>query len=274
VADEPDQGLLLGRNVPPVDRYAPELLHAIARAEGRDRLGLSGEPPFSGVDTWHAYELSWLDGEGVPQVAVGRFSVPAESPHMVESKSLKLYLNSLNNTRFDSADAFRCTLEVDLAAVVDAPVSVELLGVDAADLAGNPPPGDCLDGLAVPVPAGEPSAVMLAAGEGVDVEESLYTHLLRSLCPVTGQPDWATLWLRYRGPTLDRRALLSYLLAFRNHREYHEQCVERIFIDVLTSCRPVSLQVQGLYTRRGGLDINPYRSSAAGGEPLARLNRQ
>jgi len=266
--------LLLGRATPLVDAYAPQLLYPIARADGRRALQFDGPPPFSGVDVWHAYELSWLDDTGAPRAAVGRISVPADTPNMVESKSLKLYLNSLHNTRYASSSALIDTIERDLSAVAGGDVDLTLWEIGDPSLAGAELAGTCLDGLAVAAPEGGPDAGLLNTRSEASVEEALYTHLLRSLCPVTGQPDWATLWLRYRGRALDRDTLLAYLLGYRNHREFHEQCVERIFIDILRCCAPGTLEVQGFYTRRGGLDINPYRCSDPSGRPLPRLNRQ
>lgn len=269
--------LLLGRTVPPLGGYTPEILYPIPRAQGRRELGILEEEslPFYGADQWHAYELSWLDGAGRPRVAVARLVIPADSPCTVESKSLKLYFNGLNNSRFDSAVQLRETIGEDLSRVCGAPVELELLAPDDARLAGEAAPGSCLDDLDVAVPSGGPQAGLLATIPSGGVrEERLYTHLLRSLCPVTGQPDWATLWLHYRGPALDHRALLAYLLAFRNHRGFHEQCVERIFVDILRQCGPQLLQIQGCYTRRGGLDINPLRSTEPRALPLPRLHRQ
>lgn len=267
------EGLLLGRHTPVLDSYAPQLLYPIPRSEARDRLGLGDPLPFTGVDWWHAYELSWLDTTGRPVARVGRFSVPASSPNMVESKSFKLYLNSLNNMRFDGDEQAVATMIADIGAVAGEPVSLQLWQADDAALAGASLPGTCLDDLDVSVDAGEPEAAMLAAGPQA-TEEQLYSHLLRSLCPVTGQPDWATLWLHYRGPTLDHSALLRYIVAYRQHQEYHEQCVERMFRDIQQCCSPDFLHIQAFYTRRGGLDINPFRSTDPAALPRARLNRQ
>lgn len=266
---------LLGSQTPVIDRYAPELLYPIRRAEGRAELGLNDYTrPFFGCDVWHLYELSWLNGDGSPLARVGRMTVPADSLCMVESKSLKLYLNSLNNMSFASEEELRTTVCRDLAGVVGADVKLSLYPPDDASLAGRPLPGVCLDGLAVAAPPAAPTADMLRATAGDTVEETLYTHLFRSLCPVTHQPDWASLWLHYHGSAIDHHALLTYLLAYRNHREFHEQCIERIFLDVQRRFEPELLEVQGFYTRRGGLDINPLRSTSADTRPLPRLDRQ
>jgi 7-cyano-7-deazaguanine reductase len=274
VAGADEREIPLGRRTPVVDAYSPELLYPIPRAPARRDLGL-GEPlPFVGVDVWYAYELSWLDPTGKPVARVGRFTVPASSPNMVESKSFKLYLNSLNNTRLDGDDAASEIIRRDVGAVVGTPVGLALFGPDDPGLGGASPHGVCLDPLPVTVPEGEPRPELLALAGGDAAEEQLYSHLLRSLCPVTGQPDWATVWLHYRGAPLDHGALLAYILSYRQHQEFHEQCVERMFRDIHEFCQPEYLAIQALYTRRGGLDISPLRSSDATAEPLPRLNRQ
>ena len=275
-----DAGLLLGKTTPPVDTYAPQILYPIARAGNRASLGLSAARalPFTGFDLWHAYELAWLDAGGKPVAAVGRLLVPASSPHMVESKSLKLYFNSLNNSVFATHQALVETVQRDVEKACGAPVTLELLAPDSAELAGAAMPGECLDALEVAVPAGGPAENQPLAVESTPgaelVEQRLYSHLLRSLCPVTAQPDWASVWVHYRGRKLQPDSLLRYLLAFRNHREFHEQCVERIFCDLMACSAPELLTVQAFYTRRGGLDINPMRSTEGDARPLPRLNRQ
>jgi 7-cyano-7-deazaguanine reductase len=209
----------------------------------------------------------------MPRVAVGSIRVPADSPSIIESKSLKLYLNSLNGTRFASPGQLAGTLEADLGAAAGAAVTLNLLAVDSAVLAGAKLDGHCIDDHPVSaVPAAPDSSLLVASGEVV--EQRLYSNLLRSLCPVTGQPDWATVWLHYRGPRLDAAALLRYLLAFRNHQDFHEQCLERMFVDVMSVASPEYLSMQAFYTRRGGLDINPFRSTDPAAGPLPRLNRQ
>ncbi|MEQ9462859.1 MAG: NADPH-dependent 7-cyano-7-deazaguanine reductase QueF [Haliea sp.] len=268
------EDLLLGRQVPVVDHYAPELLFPIPRREARDALGLGEPPPFEGVDIWHAYELSWLDGNDRAQVRVGRFSIPASTPNLVESKSFKLYLNSLNNLVFDDDTAALACIIRDVSAAAGGEVALAVFDPDDPAIAPGQPSGECIDSAAGRWPRREPDAAMLACDPTSVVEEQLYSHLLRSLCPVTGQPDWATLWLHYRGPALDHAALLSYILAYREHQEFHEQCVERIFRDIQQCCQPEFLHLQAFYTRRGGLDINPFRSSGGGQPPWLRLARQ
>lgn len=267
-------GLLLGRQTPPVREYAPQLLHPIPRSAARQRLRLRDPLPFCGVDVWHAYEMSWLDNTGKPVVWVGRFDVPASSPNMVESKSFKLYLNSLNNTQFPTDAEARATILADLSAVAGEGVELALMSIDDAALTGTKLPGLCLDDLPLTPHIGEPQAQQLHVEAGHIIEEKVYSHLLRSLCPVTGQPDWATVWLHYRGAAIERSSLLQYLIAYREHQEFHEQCVERMFRDISARCEPQFLHLQAFYTRRGGLDINPFRSSDADARPRSRLNRQ
>jgi 7-cyano-7-deazaguanine reductase len=268
------ESLLLGKQVPAATRYAPELLFPIPRREARDALGYGGEVPFEGVDIWHAYELSWLDSSDRAQARIGRFTIPATTPNLVESKSFKLYLNSLNNTVFDDEAAALACIVRDISAAAGGDVALAVFAPDDPALAGAQPSGQCIDTAAGRWPRREPEAEMLQCSRARVVEEQLYSHLLRSLCPVTGQPDWATLWLHYRGPALDHAALLSYILAYREHQEFHEQCVERIYRDLQQACQPEFLHLQAFYTRRGGLDINPFRSSGGGEPPWLRLARQ
>lgn len=267
------EGLLLGKKTPVVDEYSPGLLFPIARAGARSQLGLGQPLPFHGADLWHAYELSWLDARGKPEARVGRFTVPATSPCMVESKSFKLYLNSLNSTRFDSEQQAREAIVADVSKVVRARVSLQLYQPDDGSLAGGTLPGECLDALPLAVADAQPDAAMLRREQGV-AQEQLFSHLLRSLCPVTGQPDWASVWISYRGLRIERESLLRYIIAFRRHQEFHEQCVERMFVDIHSRFSPEFLHIQAFYTRRGGMDINPFRSTDPQALPRPRLNRQ
>ncbi len=257
----------LGREVSYPSQYDPGLLFPIPRSGARAEIGLDDAAlPFVGHDRWHAFELSWLDPRGKPQVAVATVQVPCTSPRLIESKSFKLYLNSLNSTRIDSAEALRERLVADLSACAGAPVQVEfgLPGLRETPL------GESIDGLDVEIDCyGPPQADFLAADAGEVVEETLVSSLLKSNCPVTGQPDWATVSLRYRGPKIDRAGLLRYLVSYREHAEFHEQCVERIFSEVTSRCQPQWLEVEARYTRRGGLDINPWRASAGITAPAA-----
>ncbi len=266
--------MLLGRQTPLLQQYAPYILHAIPRATARQHLGIGTALPFHGADLWHAYEMSWLDNDGKPVVRVGRFTVPASSPYIVESKSFKLYLNSLNNTRFTTPEAARATIIKDISKAAGEAVDLHLLCVGDAALAGVALPGECLDDVPVESWSGEPQAEQLRVQPGHMVEEVLYSHLLRSLCPVTGQPDWATVWLHYRGAAVEHSSLLQYIIAYREHQEFHEQCAERMFCDITQCCAPQFLHLQAFYTRRGGLDISPFRSTDAAARPLQRLNRQ
>lgn len=262
----------LGREVAYPERFDAALLYPIPRRLGRAAIGIEAALlPFIGVDRWHAYELSWLDSRGKPQVATATFEVPADSPNLVESKSFKLYLNSCNGTRFADPDALRLQVEADLTAAAGAAVSMRygLPPLHAGD-------GDCIDALDINIDAyGPPDAALLSADPAVIVEETLASALLKSNCPVTGQPDWADVAIAYRGPRIERAGLLRYLVSFRDHAEFHEQCVERIYIDLLARCRPQSLSVQARYTRRGGLDINPWRATPGLAAPApSRSERQ
>ncbi|MEJ7746642.1 MAG: NADPH-dependent 7-cyano-7-deazaguanine reductase QueF [Luteimonas sp.] len=255
---------LLGQDVAYPQTYDPGLLFPIARKLGRDAIGIDEPPPFIGVDRWHAYELSWLDARGKPQVQTAALVVPCDSPNLIESKSLKLYFNSLNAHRFDDDDIAAMTIASDLSRTAGMRVDVQfgLPAVSAHDELSL-----CIDGLDITVDDyGPPNARHLLADAEADAEvaidETLHSQLLKSNCPVTGQPDWASLHLHYRGPRIDRAGLLRYLLSFREHAEFHEQCVERIFVDVMRQCRPQALSVEARYTRRGGLDINPWRATA------------
>jgi len=256
----------LGREVVYPAGYDPALLFPIPRASARAALGIGPGPlPFTGHDRWHAYELGWLDSRGKPQVATATLHVPADSPHLVESKSLKLYLNSLNATRFDDAAQVRARIAADLSACAGAPVEVAFglppldLGLDTAGSL------DTIDAGFEPCAAPDPD--QLHSDPDLIVDESLHSALLKSNCPVTGQPDWASVHLRYCGPRIERAGLLRYLVGFRDHAEFHEQCVERIFLDVLRQCAPQALSVEARYTRRGGLDINPWRATPGSSPP-------
>jgi 7-cyano-7-deazaguanine reductase len=256
----------LGHATAWTEGHDPGLLFPVERAPLRAELGLAESPPFRGVDLWNAYELSWLDASGKPEVAIATFAVPAESPRIVESKSVKLYLTALNLVRFASRDEVAATIAGDLAAATGTPVEVVLVRSD--EFAGLPHAeleGESLDRLALDGSDTAPDPEALAAG-GEVVAETLTSRLFRSVCPVTGQPDYASVQLRYRGPRIDRARLLRYLVAYRRHPGFHEHCVERIFMDVRQRCRPEDLAVYARFTRRGGIDINPFRTS--GREPF------
>ena len=258
---------MLGQEVAYPSQYDAGLLFPIPRAAGRTGIGVDDAAlPFIGHDRWHAYELGWLDAHGKPCVATATFSVPCTSPNLVESKSLKLYLNSLNSERFNSDEAVRERIAVDLSARAGADVTVafglpEMAAVDE---------GESIDAQDIEIDDyGPPNPDYLSSDDAQVVEEVLVSQLLKSNCPVTGQPDWATVILAYRGPRMERAGLLRYLVSFRDHAGFHEQCVERIFQDLGARCAPQSLSVEARYTRRGGLDINPWRATPGTRAPTA-----
>ena len=259
----------LGKTSTYVDQYTPDLLYPLSRSTQRQTIGVGDKPLFVGADLWTAYELSWLNMRGKPQIAMARMVVPCESTHLVESKSLKLYLNSFNNTVFADIDAVRQTLQKDLSeavwrgGVVKSSVGVQLLSPEQyakekiAEMDGL-----SLDRLDLDCSYYQPAPELLcAASNEAPVTETLYSNLLKSNCLVTGQPDWGSVQISYSGDQIDQAGLLQYIVSFRNHNEFHEQCVERIFMDIWTRCKPLKLSVYARYTRRGGLDINPWRTS-------------
>lgn len=259
---------VLGINVAYPARYDAALLVPIKRANNRRALGITeDELPFCGADVWNAFELSWLDPQGKPQVARGRFIFPCTSPSLVESKSLKLYLNSLNQESFSALEDVRDRIRQDLSAAAGAEVEVLLQPFAGMQEMLDAPTGVNIDKLDVVCNEYDVNPQLLqlvdsgAAFEQV-VDEVLYTDLFRSRCPITGQPDWASMTICYNGPQIDRASLLRYLVSFRLHNDFHENCVERIFCDISAHCRPAQLSVEANFLRRGGLDINPIRSSS------------
>ncbi|HEX4854012.1 NADPH-dependent 7-cyano-7-deazaguanine reductase QueF [Arenimonas sp.] len=253
----------LGKAVEYGNDYDPSLLFPIARATQRAALGLGEELPFVGVDFWNAYELSWLDGRGKPRVALAEFRVQAASPNIIESKSFKLYLGSYAQARFSDTDALRAQLVRDLSEASGAPVSVVLTPASTNNTALiETLEGDLIDDLPIEISHyGPPRPDFLSSDPELKADEILVSHLLKSNCPVTGQPDWASVQIRYAGPRIARDGLLRYLVSYRNHSDFHEQCVERIFMDLMQHCAPTRLAVYARYTRRGGLDINPFRAT-------------
>jgi 7-cyano-7-deazaguanine reductase len=235
------------------------------------------ELPFYGLDIWTGYELSWLNPQGKPVVALAEFLVPCNSEFIVESKSFKLYLNSLNQTVFADTEQLQKVLVRDLSGVANAPVQVLLYPVGAPSVLQKITslPGTCLDELPVAINTYQPEPGYLSTLDVDLVEETLHSHLLKTNCPVTGQPDWASLQITYKGRAIEREGLLRYIVSFREHQDFHEHCVERIFMDILERCTPEALTVYARYTRRGGLDINPLRTTDAKVEFMpARLVRQ
>lgn len=253
----------LGRPSTYQAQYQPSLLFPIARLGKREEIDITSTLPFFGVDIWNAYEVSWLNLRGKPQVAIATFTVPADSPNIVESKSFKLYLNSFNQTKLASSDALLQLLRTDLSASFGAPIHVTLTTTSGfTGLAIQELQGLLLDRLDIEVNEYQPNAALLKTDPSqIVIEETLLSHLLKSNCLVTGQPDWGSVQIHYVGAAIDQESLLKYLISFRDHNEFHEQCVERIFMDIMRNCAPQKLSVYARYTRRGGLDINPWRSN-------------
>ncbi len=267
----------LGKSSEYISTYTPSLLFPIPRAAKWAELGLSAETlPYTGVDFWNCFELSWLLPSGKPVVAIGEFSIPADSPNIIESKSFKLYLNSLNQTPFADRQALEAVLQADLSAAAGKPVGVRVRSLDEVQADGVVAlPGTCIDDLDITVSDyAQPRPELLQCDASRVVEESVYSHLLKSNCPVTRQPDWGSVVVEYRGAALDHASLLAYLVSFRQHSDFHEQCVERIFLDLQRLLKPEKLTVYARYVRRGGLDINPYRSTEVVAFQNQRLVRQ
>ena len=256
--------LSLGKQVDYEFEYNPGLLQGVPRSLSRDTLDLANSSlPFDGIDTWTGYELSWLNLKGKPNVAILECHVPITSENLIESKSFKLYLNSFNQTKFASAEDVRQVLQADLSACAGETVEVKLiLPEQFTSLQFKEFEGTLLDSLDVEIEQYSPNTQFLAvAKSGAEVKETLISHLLKSNCLITSQPDWASIQIRYEGKAIEHEGLLKYLISFRQHNEFHEQCVERIYNDIMQHCQPDKLTVCARYTRRGGLDINPFRSN-------------
>jgi len=269
--------LPLGKETPYKSAYDPELLCPFPRQLKRDEIGINGVLPFGGEDIWNAFELSWLNHKGKPVVAMGEFHFPCESPNLIESKSFKLYLNSFNQTRFDSFSQVEEQMNRDLSVVTGATVDLCLRSSRTfATEQIHSFPGRCIDDLdiCVDVYSHDSSLLKNAIDPHQQVVEELHSHLLKSNCLITNQPDWGSVLIRYHGSKINPEALLRYLISFRQHNEFHEQCIERIFVDVMRYCRPEKLTVYARYTRRGGLDINPFRSNFEHQIGNLRLARQ
>lgn len=267
----------LGKSSEYICTYTPSLLFPIPRATKWAELGLSADTlPYTGVDFWNCFELSWLLPSGKPVVAIGEFSIPADSPNIIESKSFKLYLNSLNQTPFGNVQSLEAILRGDLSAAAGKPVGVRIRSLGEVEAEGVVAlPGVCIDDLDISVSNYEhPRPELLRCDESRIVEESVHSHLLKSNCPVTRQPDWGSVAVQYQGAALDHGSLLEYLVSFRQHSDFHEQCVERIFLDLQRLLKPQKLTVYARYVRRGGLDINPYRSTDVTEFQNLRLVRQ
>ena len=270
--------LTLGKTTSYRDHYDASLLQGVPRALNREPLGISSQAPgFHGADIWTLYELSWLNKMGLPQVAVGEMRLDCASLNLIESKSFKLYLNSFNQTRFDDWSLVREILTRDLARCAGGEVDVSLFRLSEitdrriADFAG-----ECIDEQNIRIDDYTFSNEWLhhAIDGAAPVSETLVSHLLKSNCLITHQPDWGSIQITYSGPRINREALLRYLVSFRHNNEFHEQCVERIFTDLMRFCHPEQLTVYARYTRRGGLDINPWRSNTSFEPSTHRLARQ
>ena len=256
--------LSLGKQVDYEFEYNPDLLQGVPRSLSRDTLNLAGSGlPFDGIDTWTGYELSWLNLKGKPNVAILECHVPITSKNLIESKSFKLYLNSFNQTKFASAEDVQQVLQADLSACAGEPVEVKLiLPEQFSSLQFQEFNGTLLDSLDVEIDQYSPNTQYLTVAKSeAGVQETLVSHLLKSNCLITSQPDWASIQVRYEGKAIEHEGLLKYLISFRQHNEFHEQCVERIYNDIMKHCQPDKLTVCARYTRRGGLDINPFRSN-------------
>ena len=275
---------ILGQSTSYPKTYAPDMLYPIPRALGRANLALPADALSIGMDWWQVFEMSWLNLHGISQVAMARLAIPATSDYIVESKSLKLYFNSLNFTEFDNQQAVKATVEKDLSACLKTDVTLEIFEVNIANsLPISAPQGDCIDNaldssdkkIAI-VSDVDPSSLTVAHQGASDSQlQILHSHLLRSNCPVTNQPDWGTLEIQIDSQPIDRAGLLEYILSFRQHNGFHEQCVEQIFSDLTQVFAPKTLMVRAWYTRRGGIDINPCRvSDISLLPPPSRLNRQ
>lgn len=265
----------LGKKSSYVNTYTPSLLFPLPRKPKRDELGLTAHLPFEGFDLWTGFEISWLNMKGKPIVAIAEFRIPANSRCLIESKSFKLYLNSFNNSKFNSFEQVRETMIVDLSKAAEAPVEVKLSQLGDASREIGTFEGVCLDDLDIECSDYQPNVSYLTStSEGV--EETFSTHLLKSNCLVTGQPDWGSVQIKYKGRKIDPAGFLKYIVSLRDHNEFHEQCVERIFVDILNRCEPEELSVYARYTRRGGLDINPFRTNRKNSDEVSntRLIRQ
>ncbi len=258
-----------------ISTYTPSLLESIPRKDQRDTLGLGDELPFNGLDIWNAYEFTWLNAQGKPEVAVAQFEVPGKSPRLIESKSLKLYLGSYSNTPFSNRNEVIKTLEADMRLSAQVPVAVTLLNQDQVlhENLGHFQ-GKSLDNVDLETDRYDWCLDFLELESMTIVREALYTNLFRSLCPMTGQPDYASVLIQYSGNSISHEGLLKYLISFREHAEFAEQVTERIFVDIMNSCSPDRLSVTARYTRRGGIEINSHRAHEENIPPEVRLWRQ
>lgn len=274
IAEVTLQNLTLGKEVKYSDKYDPSLLQAVPRSLSRDAINLPNVLPFDGLDIWNGYELSWLNAKGKPVVAILRCEVPVSSTNLIESKSFKLYLNSFNQTKFHSLAQVQEHISNDLSECANAKVAVHIIPSEQFDsLQFGKFKGTLIDDLDIEINDFEINPDLLTVCEEKTLE-TLVSHLLKSNCLITNQPDWGSIMIKYSGNKINHEGLLKYLISFRQHNEFHEQCVERIFHDIMTQCKPKQLTVYARYTRRGGLDINPFRSNFEAPYKDARLARQ
>jgi 7-cyano-7-deazaguanine reductase len=253
----------LGKKAAYNPNYNPDALFPIARKSKRLEIGIKGKLPFIGFDLWNHYEVSWLNEKGRPNVAIAEITYPCESPNIIESKSMKLYFNSFNNTKISSLEKLTTIITQDLSENVGAPVLVTITELNSTKDCNlySRMDGLCLDNLDIECSIYTVNRDYLTTEPNI-TEETIYSNLLKSNCLVTNQPDWASIQIKYKGPQINHEGLLKYLISFRNHNEFHEQCIERIFIDIMHMCKPEELAIYGRYTRRGGLDINAYRGTS------------
>ncbi|PYE35443.1 7-cyano-7-deazaguanine reductase [Idiomarina fontislapidosi] len=272
---DPLAHLNLGKATDYPTTYDPSQLQPVARELNRTPIGVTEDLPFTGHDDWTGYEVSWLNSKGLPQVAIAEFSVPCDSPHLIESKSFKLYLNSFNESRFDDWQTVADVMQHDLSACAGADVMVSLSSLDEyTNLPIGDLPGTCIDNQDIEIDTYDYQPALLKVEPQVVESLTVHSHLLKSNCLITNQPDWSSVYIHGTGPQLDHASLLRYLVSFRRHNEFHEQCVERIFMD-LQRLGFSKLTVYARYTRRGGLDINPFRSNFETAPPSGqRLARQ
>ncbi len=251
----------LGKATKYLTQYTPDLLFPIPREPKRLELKRVHSLPLFGYDIWNAYELSWLNKKGKPQVAIGTMLFPCDTPNLIESKSVKLYFNSLNQTQFHDLNAVEQTIYHDLSQAAGSSVEVQIQPVDALQtIQTQSLSGECIDHLDITASEYQVNPQLLHT-KGSEVKETLYSHLFKSICLATGQPDWASIIITYQGKQIHRESLLKYLISYRHHSEFHEQCIERVFMDLLDQCGPKVLTVEARFTRRGGIDINPFRST-------------
>ena len=275
--DKSLSALKLGQNTEYKSQYDASLLQPVPRRLNREGLGIVEQQPFNqGADVWTCYELSWLNSNGLPQVAIADVEIDFKSENLIESKSFKLYLNSFNQTKFASIEEIEQTLTRDLSQCASGQVSVRIHKL--ADYTNQPIvsfAGECIDEQEIQIESYTFSNQHLEnVAEDEIVEETLVSHLLKSNCLITSQPDWGSVQIHYIGKRLNREKLLRYLVSFREHNEFHEQCVERIFTDLMQFAKPEKLTVYARYTRRGGLDINPFRSNFESVPVNLRMARQ